>query len=158
MEVRRPRAPILETKLEVLSSIESAEFIVDEDFNVKPDIKIEVDPRQLRAGIGALAIWPPSPSSSTSGEAAVAVPGPSQWGVRSAALCHIPEGDLGPADPPRKRGRPKGSKTWPRVAFNLQTLPERAEAQGRGTPRRDVVETGLGGPLRQSPQVDRLQS
>ena len=44
-----------------------------------------------------------------------------------AALCRIPEGDLGPADPPRKRGMPKGSKTRPRVAFNLQTLLERAE-------------------------------
>ena len=44
-----------------------------------------------------------------------------------AALCRIPEGNLGPADPPRKRGRPKGSKTRHRVAFNLKTLPERAE-------------------------------
>ena len=35
-EVRRPRAPIITVKREVTSSIKSAEFIVDEDFNVKP--------------------------------------------------------------------------------------------------------------------------
>ena len=129
-EVRRPRAPIIELKREETSSIESEEFVVDEDFDVdvKP-VKIELDPRQLRAGIAALAIRPPpsSVSSSTSGEAAAAAPGPSQWGVRSHALNRIPEGDLGPADPPRRRGRPKGSKTRPRVAFNVDTLPERAE-------------------------------
>ena len=128
-EARRPRAPIVETQREITSSIESAEFIQDEDFDVKPQVKIEVDPRQLRAGIAALAIRPPpsSPSSSTSGKAAAAAPGPSQLGVRSSALCRIPEGDLGPTDPPRRRGRPKGSKTRPRVAFNLDTLPELAE-------------------------------
>ena len=118
----------METKRDITSSIESAEFVQDEDFDVKPQIKIKVDPGQLRAGIAALAIRPPpSPSSSTSGEAAAAAPGSSQRGVRSAALCRIPEGDLGPADPPRRRGRPKGSKTQPRVAFNLDMLPVRAE-------------------------------
>ena len=40
-EARSPRAPIVETKREVMSSIESAEFVQDEDF----DVKIEVDPR-----------------------------------------------------------------------------------------------------------------
>ena len=74
-EVRRPRAPIITVNQEVTSSIESVEFVVDEDFDVdlKP-IKIELDPRQLRAGIAALAIRPPpsSASSSTSGEAAAA--------------------------------------------------------------------------------------
>ena len=102
-EARRPRAPIIEVKREITSSIESAEFIQDEDFDVKPPVKVELDPRQLRAGIVALAIRPPPsfPSSSTSGAAATAAPGPSQWGVRSAALSRIPEGDLGPADPSR---------------------------------------------------------
>ena len=100
---------------------------MDEDFDVKPDIKVKLDPRQVRRGLAALTIQPPSPSSSTSGEAVAAAPGPSNWGVRSQALNRIPEGDLGPADPPRRRGRPKGSKTRPRVSFNLTTLPERKE-------------------------------
>ena len=126
-EARRIRAPLIKVKREVESSIESAEFIVDEDFEVKHPVKVKLDPRQLRAGIAALAIRPlPSvASSTTSSEAAAAAIGLSQWGVRSAALCRVPEGNLGPADPPRRRGRPKGSKTRPRVAFNLDTLPGR---------------------------------
>ena len=85
-EARRPRAPIFEVKREVTSSIESAEFVQDEDFDVKPPVKVELDPRQLRAGIAALAIdhRPASPSSSTSGE--TGAPGPSNWGVRSVPL------------------------------------------------------------------------
>ena len=130
-EARRPRAPLYEVKREIESSIESAEFVVDEDFDVdvKHPVKLELDPCQLRAGIAALVIRPPpsSASSSTSGEAAAAAPGPSRWGVRSQAPNRIPEGDLGPADPPRRRGRPKGSQTRPRVAFNVDTLPERAK-------------------------------
>ena len=113
-------------KREVGSSIESVEFILDE-FDVKPP-KVELDPQQLRASIAALAIAPPpmSPSSSTSGDAGA--PGPSNWGVRYVPLNRIPGGDLGPADPPRRRGRPKGLKTRPRVAFSLETLPERKES------------------------------
>ena len=125
VEARRPRTPLVESKREISSSIESVEFIVDEEFDVKPEVKVELDPRQLRRGLAALAICPPSTSLSTSGEAAAAAPGPSQWGVRTQALNRIPGGDLGPADPVRRRGRPKGSKTRPRVGFNLSTLPER---------------------------------
>ena len=119
-----------------MSSIESVEFVAEEIVNVKPevDLKIELDPRQLRAGIAALAIRPPPSSTSSSssmGEPAAAAPGPSghgePWGIRPQSHGRIPEGDLGPADPPRRRGRPKGSKTRPRVAFNLDTLPERQE-------------------------------
>ena len=85
----------------------------------------------MRAGIAALAIRPPpSEASSGSGDPAAAAPGPSNWGVRTQALCRVPGGGLGPADSPRKRGRPKGSKTRPRVAFNLKTLPERKEKDG----------------------------
>ena len=103
------------------SSIESAEFILDDEFEIKPPT-VELDPRQLRRGIAALAIAPPptSPSSSTSGKSS-GTAGPSNWGVRSVPL------NLGPADLPRRRGRPKGSKTRPRVAFSLTTLPERKE-------------------------------
>ena len=50
-EARRPRTPLVETKREVTSSIESAEFVVDKDFDLKPDIKVELDPRQLRRGL-----------------------------------------------------------------------------------------------------------
>ena len=131
-EASRPRAPIVtrfECKAEI-SSIESVEFVADDDYDVKPVVKIELDPRQLRAGIAALAIRPPpSSASSETSEPAAAAPGPlSQgWGVRTAGLSRIPEGGLGPADRPRRRGRPKGFKTHPRVAFTLDTLPERQE-------------------------------
>ena len=110
VEARCPRKPLIEVKREVGSSISSAEFIVHEDFDIKPPVKIEVDPRQLGAGLAALAIRPPpsAASSSASSEPAAAAPGPSQWGVRGAALCRVPEGSLGPADPPRRRGRAKG--------------------------------------------------
>ena len=126
-EARHPRAPIVDVKREVGSSIESVEFVLDDEFDVKPP-KVEIDLRQLRRGIAALTIahLPTSPSSSTSGDAGA--PGPSNWGIRLAPLNRIPEGNLSPADPPRKRGRPKGSKTQPRLAFSLVTLPERKES------------------------------
>ena len=128
-EARRPRAPLIIVKREIESSdIESVEFVVnDNEEDVKPPVKIEVDPRQLRAGIATLSIRPPPSSASTSsGKAAAAVPGPSRWGHRTEALCRIPDKSLGPADPPRGRGRPKGSKSRPRIEFGLATLPERA--------------------------------
>ena len=136
-EVVRPRAsiyvPFGEVKAEV-SSIESVEFVADE-FDVKPDVKVPFYPRQLgdllQAGLGALAIRPPSSSSSSTGEGAATAPGPSRfqelWGIWHQSQGRIPEGDLGPADPPRRRGRPKGSKSRPWVAFSLDTLPDRQE-------------------------------
>ena len=80
-EARRPRAPLFEVKREIESLIDSAEYIVEElVIDVKHPIKVEVDPRQLRAGIAALAIRPPpSTASTSSGEAAAAAPGPSRW-------------------------------------------------------------------------------
>ena len=59
-EAQRPRAPLVNIKREVCeSSIESVEFVVNNDpEDVKP-IKIEFDPRQIRAGVAALAIRPP---------------------------------------------------------------------------------------------------
>ena len=110
------------------------EFIQDD---VKPDVPelkygIPFDPRQqsdpLQAGLAALAIRPSSSSSSVDEPSTT---GPSRftepWGIRNDSQGRIPEGDLGPADPPRKRGRPKGSKSRPRVSFALSTLPERQE-------------------------------
>ena len=132
------RAPIgeFESKAEV-SSIESVEYFADEVDDVKPVVKREIalDPRQfddpLQASLAALAIRAPS-STSSAEEGAAAAPGPSghhqePWGLRWQSNGRIPQGDLGPADPPRKRGRPKGSKSRPRVAFATDTLPERQE-------------------------------
>ena len=82
VEARRPLAPLFEVKREIKSSIDSAEYIVDEEFAIdaKHPVKIEVDPCPLRAGIAALAIRPPpSTASTSSGEAAAAAPGPSRW-------------------------------------------------------------------------------
>ena len=78
-----PRVPFFEVKREIESSIESAKFVVNEfEVDVKHPVKVEIHPRQLRAGIAALAIrQPPSTASTSSGEAAAAAPGPSQWGV-----------------------------------------------------------------------------
>ena len=103
------------------------EIVVDDDFEIdeKPQVKVELDPRQLRANIAALSLRPPPSSASTSSGEGAAAPGPSEWTHRTAALCRIPSQSLGPADPPRGRGRPKGSKSWPRIAFGLSTLPER---------------------------------
>ena len=104
--------------------------------DVKPEVKprIPFDPQQrddpLQAGIMALTIWPFSSSSSVD-EGLSTAPGPSRfaepWSLRGQRLSHVPEEDLGPADPPRCKGRPKGSKSRPRVAFEIITLPERQE-------------------------------
>ena len=133
-ELCRSRAP-LQTELFVkreVSSIESVKFEAEE---FKPDVKpfsIPFDPRQrddlLQVGIAALTILTSS-SSSYVDEGPSTSPGPScfaePWGLRGQRLSHVPEGDLGPADPARRRGRPKGSKYRPRVAFKIVTLPER---------------------------------
>ena len=125
-EARGPRAPLIAIKREVTElSIKSVEFIVDIE-DEKPPIKVECDPRQVRAGVAALSIRPPQSSASTSsGEAAAAAPGPS-WAQRTQALCRIPDQSLGPANAPRGQGRPKGSKSRPQIVYGITTLPERA--------------------------------
>ena len=118
------------------SEVESVEFVVDNEFtiDVKPQPKVVLDPRQL----AALSIRPtPSSASTSSGEGAAA-PGPSQWAHRTAALCRIPSQSLGPADPPRGRERPKGSKNQPRIAFGLSTIPERV-AKVKAEPNLDAM-------------------
>ena len=51
MEARCPRAPLANTKREVTASfIESAEFVLDEEFDIKPDIKVSSG-----------EVWRPSP-------------------------------------------------------------------------------------------------
>ena len=128
MEARRLRAPIDapfgDLKAEV-SSIESEFFA--EEFAVKPNVKVHLDPHQLghplQAGIAALAIRPPpSSSSSSAGGDAAAGPGPSRFGEPGGIL----EGDLGPADPPRRHGRPKGSKSWPSASPRFQSALKRS--------------------------------
>ena len=100
---------------------------------IEEKLQIPFDPRQrddpLQARIAALAISLSSSSSIAEGPSTA--PGPFRyaepWGLRGQRLSHVPEGDLGPADLPRRRGRPKGSKSRPRVAFEIATLPERQE-------------------------------
>ena len=109
-EARRPRVPLVVVKREVeKSSIKSIKFFVDYDYeDVKPPIKVEVDPRQLRAGVASLTIRPPQSSASTSSsEVAAAAPGPSRWVHRTEALCRIPAQSLGPADPPEAEAGPR---------------------------------------------------
>ena len=90
-------------------------------------MKIEVDPRQICARLAAVSIKQPAPTASSSSEE---VAGPSGTVYRTQALQRIPSSQLGPADPPRGRGHPKGSKSRPRVplTFGTSALPERAAA------------------------------
>ena len=128
-EVRRPCAPLRPVKQEVRESeVDSVEFIVDERDKEVEDVKLAARPfkveASLRVGLAAISLRPPPSSASTSSEeAAAAAPGPSH---RTQALCRIPFSVLGPADQPGGRGRPKGSKSRPRIAFGLSTPPERA--------------------------------
>ena len=130
-EARRP--PLRAIKAEVRESEpESVEFVVDEEDDKRPvkqevPIKIEPDPRQITARVAALAIRQPTSTASTSSEEAQ---GPSGIDYRTQPLCHVPSGRLGPADLPRRPGRPKGSKSRPRipVAFGLPVPPERQAA------------------------------
>ena len=142
-EARRPRAPLQRpVKQEVRESeADSVEFAFNKDIErpVKHEqpVKIEQDPRQLTLRIAAIQIRQPACSASTSsGEA----PGPSGSGsgtaYRTKALCQVPSS---PADPPRGKGRPKGSKRRPRIAisFGLPTPPERAAS---AKARRSIAE------------------
>ena len=83
-EARRPRAPLVLVKREVEeSSIESVEFYVDDEEDEKPPIKVEIDPRQLRAGVASLTIRPPQSAASTSLSEVASAPGPSRFEHRS---------------------------------------------------------------------------
>ena len=69
VKARRPRAPLTVMKREIESSeTESVEFVVDEKFeiDVMPQVGVELDPRQLRAEVAALSLWPTPSSASTS--------------------------------------------------------------------------------------------
>ena len=137
-EAVRPRAPLRQIKREVRESeASSVEFVLDEADNadvkvqavkVEAPIKVEKDPRQLCVRLAAVSLRQPVPASSNSSSEDVA--GPSGTAYRMQALRRIPSGLLGPADPPRGRGRPKGSKSRPRVplTFDLSAPPERAAA------------------------------
>ena len=148
IECRRPRAPLCKPHFEVkaeISSIESYEDVPEEKPDVNPAIPF--DPRQrgppLQAGIAALAIRPSSSSSSINEEPSAA-PGPPRyaeaWGLRGQRLSHVPEGDLGPADPPRRRGRPRGSKSRQRVPFEIATPGKTGEDKGQVAASQDGVE------------------
>ena len=111
------------------SEADSAEFIVNEEdeqpIKVEQPVKVEQDPRQICFGIAAISIRQPASAASSSSEEA---PGPSGTAYRTQALRRVPSSQLGPADPPRGRGRPKGSKSRPRIplTFGLSVPPERA--------------------------------
>ena len=131
VEAQRPRGPLRlqeAVKAEV-SSIELIKSINVDSPYLKPVIPF--DPRQLddplQLQVAALKIEPSS--SSVKDLKPQQAPGPLRfvypWGVRGTTLCHTPDKVLGPADPPRRRGRPKGSKSRPRVEFTTVTLPER---------------------------------
>ena len=58
-EARRPRAPLRVVKAEVRESeVDSVEFVVnDEEFpDVKPEVKVELDPGQITARVAAINI------------------------------------------------------------------------------------------------------
>ena len=110
-EALRPRALLIVVKAEVRESeTSSVEFVVDEEDLERPvkaenPVKIEPDPRQLTARIAAITIRQPASTSSEEAQ------GPSGSDYRTQPLSRIPSGQLGPADPPRGRGRPKGSRS-----------------------------------------------
>ena len=132
-EALRPRAPLIVVKAEVRDSeTSSVEFVVDEEdcerpIKVERPIKIKPDLRQLTACIAAIAIRQPTLAASTSSEEAQ---GPREPDYCTQPLSRVPSGQLGPADPPRGRGRPKGSKSRTRipVVYGLPVPPERAAA------------------------------
>ena len=124
--VLRPRAPLRPTKREVRES--EFKFVLDDadDVKVRVEAPIEIaqDPRQLCGRLAAVRIKQPAPTASSSSA------GPSGTAYRTQALRRIPSSQLGPADQPRGRGRPKGSKSRPRVplTFDTSAPPERAAA------------------------------
>ena len=65
-EARRPRAPLRAVKAEVRES--EVEFVVDdEEFeDIKPDVKVKLDPRQIVARVTAIAIRQPDEAASMS--------------------------------------------------------------------------------------------
>ena len=130
-EACRRRALLRAVKAEIRESEpESVEFVVDEEDDERPvkqevKVKIEPDPGQIIAQVAAIAIRQPESAASTSSEEAQ---GPSTSSYRTQPLCRVPSGQLGPADPPRRPGQPKGSKSRPRIpkVYGLPVPPERA--------------------------------
>ena len=94
------------------------EFGFEDEEEEKVDIKplIKPDPRHLSARVAAISIRPPESAASTSsGE-------DRHSSYRTQPPCRVPPCQLGPADPPQRPGRPKGSKSKPRIA-PVQGLP-----------------------------------
>ena len=137
---------------------DSVKFILDEDeferpVKVERPVKIEPDSCQLTARIPIRQ--PASAASASSDEK----PGPSGTAYCTKALTRIRSGQLGPADPPRGRSRPKGSKSRPRIpkVFGLPVPPERAAAtKARAEMASSSKQWVLGGSYANPPQVDRL--
>ena len=116
-EARRPHAPILAGKREA----SEVQCVIDaaDTLDVKPDVS------QLPIRVSVCAIRPAAASTASSSEAQ-RHPLPSfraqmaAVAIRPATLRQDPRGapaaGLGPATPPRKPGRPPGSKSRPRIA------------------------------------------
>ena len=132
-EARRPRMLLRPVKAGVRESEDSVEYAFDdEEFGPKPVkeepvVKVEQDPRQPTIWVDAISIGQPTSAASTSSDGHS---GPSGVAYRTQGLSTIPSGQLGPADPPKGRSYPKGSKSRPRIEpnFDLPVPPERAAA------------------------------
>ena len=95
---------------------------------IEEDTRVELDPRQLCVRLAAVAIIQPGPTASSSSEDTA---GASGTAYHTQALRRIPSGQLGPAEQPRGRGRPKGSKSRSRshlLTFGMSAPPGRAAA------------------------------
>ena len=95
------------------SEPDSVEFKVETTDDVEPDVEAMImrDPRQLTARVAAEAIrQPPSAASSEEPQR----PGTANYWMQP--LCSVPSARLGPTDPPRRPGRPKGSRSRPWIA------------------------------------------
>ena len=120
-----------------MSQPSSVKFVITEE--ELEELRVEQDPRQLRLAVAATSIAPqaghqqaatPSTSSEVAGTA-----------YRTQALRQIPSAQLGPADPTQGQGRPKGSKSRPRVALTYGTSAppkwaEAAKARAKKTPKK----------------------
>ena len=116
-EARRPRAPIWVGKREA-SEVEYG-MENDDALDVKPDISgppLRVSACAIRPVLASTASSPeaqrhPLPSFRAQRAAVAIRPAPPLQDPRGA-----PAAGLGPATPPRKPGRPPGSKSRPRIA------------------------------------------
>ena len=95
-EARCPCAPLSAVKAEVRElEVDSVKFVVDDQFvDVKLDVKVRIDPRQLTARVAAISIRQPDLEASMSSRE------DRHSSFRTQPPCRVPSSQLGPADPP----------------------------------------------------------